>query len=96
MIGVESKKKGCTKQSSPKSRKKCDRVQMTANCKKMNKSRESVNEKMMVSLAVNKIGNKTFENNEKITSFGSPDVIDADVRIPVAFAGSTSVNFGSP
>mmetsp|Transcript_38077 Transcript_38077/g.66775 ORF Transcript_38077/g.66775 Transcript_38077/m.66775 type:complete len:144 (+) Transcript_38077:326-757(+) len=72
------------------------KVQMAANRKKMNKSCESVNEKRMVSLAVNKIGNKTFENNEKIMSFGSPDSIDADVGSTVAFAGSTSVNFGSP
>ena len=69
---------------------------MEANCKKINKSCGSVNAKRMVSLDVNKIGNKTFENNEKIMSFWSPDVIDADVGIPVAFAGSTSVNFGSP
>ena len=49
-----------------------------------------------MSLAMNKIGNKAFENNEKIMSFGSPDAIDADVGIPIAFSGSTSVNFGSP
>ena len=47
MIGMECEKKRCKKQSSPKSRNKCDRVEMAANRKKMNKSCESVDEKRM-------------------------------------------------
>ena len=52
----------------------------------------------MVSLAVDKIGNKTFENNEQMISFGSTEVFDADVGSTVVFAGSTSeiMFVGSP
>ena len=64
MIGMECEKKGCKKLSSLKTRNKCNRVQMAVNCREMNESCESVNEKKMDSLVVNKIDNKTFENNE--------------------------------
>ena len=36
------------------------------------------------------------KNNEKMMIFVNPDEIDADVGIPVALSGSTSVDFGSP
>ena len=61
----------------------------------MNELCESVNEKKIVSLAVNKVDNKIFENNEQMMSFGSPEEFDADVGNTAAFSGSTSVNFGS-
>ena len=35
------------------------------------------------------------ENNENMMIFGSPNVIDTDVGIPVVFSGTSSVNFGS-
>ena len=61
--GTEFGKKGHKNWSSPGSRSKSDHVQIAANRKKMNDPCDSVNDdKKMMSLAVNKIRDRTFAN----------------------------------
>ena len=64
--GTECRKKGCKKESRPDLRNKSDCVQMSANCKKMNKSCESVIGEKGMSLAVDKISDKTFVNGMEV------------------------------